>query len=160
MPYKPKEHVDPEDYVPKGNWSKYKRQILEKLEPLFPGPLEDCSFVSRGMVSYLSVQVAPGEYRHFSVPKAVYTYVRQLETYIKHPGESRLLKVYPHLTPSEQLDGGGQMKDEKYIKMLEEENKRLRKVQAIMLNAIMRTTSEFHDSIATLVSSFEGERDG
>jgi len=41
MPYKPKEHVDPEDYVPKGDWSKYRRQICEKLDPLFPGLLDE-----------------------------------------------------------------------------------------------------------------------
>jgi hypothetical protein len=36
----------------------------------------------------------PG-YSHFNVPEEVYTYIRQLENYIRRPQDSGLMKLYP-----------------------------------------------------------------
>lgn len=35
-----------------------------------------------------------GKYHHFEVPRPVKDYIRQLETYINHPEESKLKEVY------------------------------------------------------------------
>ena len=34
------------------------------------------------------------EYKHYKVPEEVYTYIKQLECYIRHPEKSKLKKFY------------------------------------------------------------------
>ena len=44
---------------------------------------------------YISVRVDSKEYKSFLVPPEVYTYVLQLEAYIRNPETSKLPEVYP-----------------------------------------------------------------
>ena len=43
----------------------------------------------------LAVKDKEGKYKRFTVPFEVSQYVKQLETYIMHPGASRLKEAYP-----------------------------------------------------------------
>jgi len=43
---------------------------------------------------YISVKVSDNEYKHISVPKEAYIYIKQLEGYIKYPELSKLKEVY------------------------------------------------------------------
>ena len=43
---------------------------------------------------YISTKTKDGRYVTDQVPERVYRYVRQLETYIKHPEESKIKEVY------------------------------------------------------------------
>lgn len=49
--------------------------------------------------SYYIAVIKDGEWIHCEVEEDVYVYIKQLEAYIKHPGESRLLDVYTELRP-------------------------------------------------------------
>lgn len=46
------------------------------------------------MSSYVCVKNKKGEYHHCLIPEDVMIYIRQLEAYIKHPKESKLLEAY------------------------------------------------------------------
>jgi hypothetical protein len=43
----------------------------------------------------LSVKIDDDTFKYFSVPHEVYVYVRQLETYITNPKNSKLKELYP-----------------------------------------------------------------
>jgi hypothetical protein len=57
------------------------------------------------MSCYISVKNKTAEYEHFEVPKEVYIYIRQLESYIKYPELSDLKRLYPERFGIEQEMG-------------------------------------------------------
>ena len=46
------------------------------------------------MSNYVSLKDVNGKYYHVKVPSDVYTYIRQLEIFIKYPEESGLKEAY------------------------------------------------------------------
>lgn len=48
----------------------------------------------------LSIKDVDGNFKRFEVRDEVYLYVRQLETYILHPQESKLKEVYSERFPT------------------------------------------------------------
>lgn len=49
---------------------------------------------------YISTKNLDGSYSSHEVPREVYTYIRQLETFIKNPVDSGLLDLYSERFPS------------------------------------------------------------
>jgi len=46
------------------------------------------------MTSFISCYNNEGQLEHFKVPKEVAVYIKQLETYINNPAQSKLLERY------------------------------------------------------------------
>ena len=44
---------------------------------------------------YVSIKTKNGKYKHFKCCEEIYTYIKQLECYIKYPKESKLKDLYP-----------------------------------------------------------------
>lgn len=51
-------------------------------------------------IAFIDTQNSLTVFVNYTVDEAVSRYIKQLEMYIKHPDESRLLDVHKHLTPT------------------------------------------------------------
>ncbi|MCK9369754.1 hypothetical protein M0R04_07610 [Candidatus Dojkabacteria bacterium] len=51
------------------------------------------------MAHLVSIKVGEDDYEGFWVSEEVFKYIRQLETYIKHPTKSNLKQQYPERFP-------------------------------------------------------------
>lgn len=59
------------------------------------------------MTCYVAVKtknsIPPFGYKHFVVPEEVYTYIKQLETYVNFPEQSGLKDLYPERFRNEKI---------------------------------------------------------
>lgn len=53
---------------------------------------------------YISCKDDNGKNDVYEVPFEVYVYIKQLEIYISHPNQSKLLTIYPELSPENNND--------------------------------------------------------
>lgn len=47
------------------------------------------------MSNFIAVKNSEGEWQHHAITPEVALYIRQLETYVKHPNQSNLKEFYP-----------------------------------------------------------------